>query len=483
MDNALRILILAAGMLVIPAVSISIEIHNPTVDFDSLSTSALERIASYEWFESRGYIDLHPEKRYREMIQDLSFDAWLAGKARDQGTTLTRKQMEILSQQKKAIQYRAAVEALIPRMEASEGEVRRHAAKWTTPLPERWEVFYLFIDTTGVETKQEQEKLHKRARWIKEQLTPGNFMFMAKMWSDAPSSTDGGYLGGVTLQDTGPTFTSHIKQTPVGTIGGPYPTGSGWNIFYVKSHTPQKDRNYPPEQLRLMTKKVKAVERVEPAIKSEEDWKQLIQEMRVLDDPEVQAEMAALENLMISGKYLYEKTLEKHPTDQDLEMVYKEHKSRFILGPSRKAREILLTSDDWSQDKTRQGWLKRRAVRDRARKLREGILNGADFAEMARKYSASQTASSGGDLGWIQQPSYYLIDMALANLEKGEISPPVAFPTGYLLLQLLDVEEDKLIPFSKARKKCQALYHALRKREIQEQLYSEFLLAADSSQN
>ncbi len=80
----------------------------------------------------------------------------------------------------------------------------------------------------------------------------------------------------------------------------------------------------------------------------------------------------------------------------------------------------------------------------KAKSLYKQIVAGADFAEMASRYSDDrQTASQGGQLGWF--PKDYLtpeIVKELNNLRPGEVSKPLRGETGYHIFQLLDRRQD-----------------------------------------
>ena len=72
-------------------------------------------------------------------------------------------------------------------------------------------------------------------------------------------------------------------------------------------------------------------------------------------------------------------------------------------------------------------------VQDEARRklegLRERIVNGADFGDLARQYSDDGTSSRGGDLGWLY-PGDTVPDFerAMIALEPGQLSQPVRSP-------------------------------------------------------
>lgn len=71
--------------------------------------------------------------------------------------------------------------------------------------------------------------------------------------------------------------------------------------------------------------------------------------------------------------------------------------------------------------------------------LRERIVNGADFAELAKANSDDGSAFKGGDLGWINPgdtvPEF---EEAMNRLAPGEISQPVKTPFGWHLIQVLE---------------------------------------------
>jgi len=72
--------------------------------------------------------------------------------------------------------------------------------------------------------------------------------------------------------------------------------------------------------------------------------------------------------------------------------------------------------------------------------IRQQILNGANFNEMARKYSEDPTAQrNGGELGYVGRGAMVPAYEAVAfRLKEGEISQPFESPFGFHILQLID---------------------------------------------
>ncbi len=71
--------------------------------------------------------------------------------------------------------------------------------------------------------------------------------------------------------------------------------------------------------------------------------------------------------------------------------------------------------------------------------IRQRILDGEDFAELASKYSDDGSARSGGDLGWARRGKYVPeFEAAAFKLEKNEISPVIESEFGFHIIQMLE---------------------------------------------
>lgn len=120
------------------------------------------------------------------------------------------------------------------------------------------------------------------------------------------------------------------------------------------------------------------------------------------------------------------------------------------------ARHILIKVNDLVSDAE---------AKRKLESVRERIVNGADFAELARQYSEDLSGAKGGDLGWMNQgdtvPEF---EKAMDALKIGDTSALVRSPFGYHLIQVLERRTDEGSP---ERKRLVAK-QALRERKAEE---------------
>lgn len=92
--------------------------------------------------------------------------------------------------------------------------------------------------------------------------------------------------------------------------------------------------------------------------------------------------------------------------------------------------EIFLSVDDPNDTET---------VRESADRLIEQLKKGVDFAEIARQFSQSSTASAGGLLGWVAPADLPPeIANAIQGLQPDSIAGPIRSEGGFHILKLLD---------------------------------------------
>jgi peptidyl-prolyl cis-trans isomerase SurA len=127
-----------------------------------------------------------------------------------------------------------------------------------------------------------------------------------------------------------------------------------------------------------------------------------------------------------------------------------------------KARHILVRNKDGLTDEEARGRLQR---------LRERIIGGADFAELAKVHSDDPSSNKGGDLGWISPgdtvPEF---ERVMNQLRDNELSAPFQSPFGWHIVQ---VQERRSEGLSEDRKRAVAR-NAIRARKADE-AYTDWL--------
>jgi len=126
------------------------------------------------------------------------------------------------------------------------------------------------------------------------------------------------------------------------------------------------------------------------------------------------------------------------------------------------ARHILIRTKDGVTDED---------AKSRLARLRERIIGGADFAELAKVHSDDPSNAKGGDLGWISPgDTVQEFERVMNSLRDNELSNPFQSQFGWHLLQVM---ERKTEGMSEERKRL-AARNVLRQRKADE-AYQDWL--------
>lgn len=145
-------------------------------------------------------------------------------------------------------------------------------------------------------------------------------------------------------------------------------------------------------------------------------------------------------------------------SDSELLRAYRAQQDRFRLPERVRVRHILLKTTGKSPDEIK-------SIRAKAEDLLKQIRSGADFGELARKYSEDAgTASNGGEVGWITRgqtvPNF---EKTAFSLKPGEISGVIETEYGFHILQVEQKEPARVQPFEEVREQ---LAGELRKQRV-----------------
>ena len=123
-----------------------------------------------------------------------------------------------------------------------------------------------------------------------------------------------------------------------------------------------------------------------------------------------------------------------HITEKDLKKYYETHVQEFRHPEQVHARQIVTDS------------------KEKGQALRDMIVKGSSFEEVALKYSLSPDRKNGGDLGWFERgimPREF--DQICFYLKEKELSAVIATPYGFHLFQVLEKRKAGLKSFEEVQ--------------------------------
>jgi len=145
-------------------------------------------------------------------------------------------------------------------------------------------------------------------------------------------------------------------------------------------------------------------------------------------------------------KMIEEATKDVSVSQEEVKASYEERKESLQVGETRKMRHILFSPGSLAEEPgakvTEAEW---QAALEEAQQVREEIMGGADFAEMAKQHSDDPgSKEEGGDLGNVQRGTMVPeFDDAVFSLEEGAISEPVKTQFGYHLIQVQEINPER----------------------------------------
>ena len=118
-------------------------------------------------------------------------------------------------------------------------------------------------------------------------------------------------------------------------------------------------------------------------------------------------------------------------TEEEVTQYLEANRSKLETGLSYHARHILTLPESGAEDAAWEN------ARIRADMLRTQLLQGADFAELAKQYSRDASARDGGDLGTLKRGELAQdIETQILSLSPGQISAPYRSSLGYHIFKL-----------------------------------------------
>lgn len=149
-------------------------------------------------------------------------------------------------------------------------------------------------------------------------------------------------------------------------------------------------------------------------------------------------------NLLIGTALDELRFAEVEASEEDLREFFEENREDFGTPERVRASHILVGSEEQAQE------------------IMDDIIKGADFAELAERYSLdTASGNQGGDLGFFPRGTMYAeFEEACFDMEVDEMRGPVMTQAGYHVIKLTDREAAQEAVFEEVRDEVEYAYKA-----------------------
>jgi len=167
------------------------------------------------------------------------------------------------------------------------------------------------------------------------------------------------------------------------------------------------------------------------------------------------------ENLRQQGlitKMIEEVNKDIEVSDEEVAAFYEEQKQELSVDETRRVSHILFSPENAEDDEaevTEADW---QAALEEAQRVRQQIVDGAAFAELAKQLSDDPgSKDDGGDVGVIERGALLPeFEDAVFSLPEGELSEPVRTPYGYHLIRVEEIIPEHVPTLEEAREGLRA---------------------------
>ena len=138
----------------------------------------------------------------------------------------------------------------------------------------------------------------------------------------------------------------------------------------------------------------------------------------------------------------------------EIKAYYEKNQKKFNMDPKARASVILI--------KAKRGNAKsEKAAKKKIESILAQIKGGANFAELATKFSQDSLASKGGDLGYFTKNQMFGAFSSRAfDMKVGEVSEAFKTGHGFHLLKLTDLKAGETIPLDEAKERIDKILRA-----------------------
>jgi peptidyl-prolyl cis-trans isomerase C len=164
----------------------------------------------------------------------------------------------------------------------------------------------------------------------------------------------------------------------------------------------------------------------------------------------------------------------ERPADSELQAFYDENLEGFAQDASVTASHILIKTDSADDEATQA------AKRERLEALRQELLAGADFAEVAKANSDCPSASAGGDLGPFGRGQMVpAFEDAAFSQPVGSVGQIVETQFGYHLIKVTEQTNAKTLEFEEVKERISDILYSQQQQEVVERFVDGLRSAAN----
>ena len=136
------------------------------------------------------------------------------------------------------------------------------------------------------------------------------------------------------------------------------------------------------------------------------------------------------ENSLLVQEYVNNLTKDVKADETEAKTYYDTHTKEFVSPMELQIREIVVPTETEAKD------------------ILVLVLQGGDFAQLAKERSKGKSAANGGDLGFLKEAPFPQMLSAVQGLKKGAVSAVFQGPEGYYVAKVEDTKGGDTMPFA-----------------------------------
>lgn len=195
----------------------------------------------------------------------------------------------------------------------------------------------------------------------------------------------------------------------------------------------------------------------------------------IQNTPRYKAFVRFQKDAKLTTRYLEKKLEDAAPSNRDLKRFYENNPKLFEHLIRRHLKLILVKADLPEKANRAQRHYALEAAKKKIQIVVDKLKQGESFETLADRYDETANHKPGGDIGWVQEPTAPYVDVTVRKMAEGDVSDPVEFSKGYVMVK---VEKTKIPKLDEVRDEVLKYWTTSKRRELNAQLPQEALREA-----